>query len=98
MSKFDAPIKEDGFQDIPDWKAAEDNLRSDGLHPEATLIKLMAREIEATEQRIAALIEAGDCLSFMAQTSGGTAGRDDGLVKAIENWDRVRGYRGDSDE
>lgn len=32
------------------------------------------------------LIKAGDKLSFMAQTSGGTTGRDDELVEAIKEW------------
>lgn len=35
---------------------------------------------------IAQLVEAGNHLSFMAQTSGGTAGRDDALVLAIGAW------------
>ncbi len=33
-----------------------------------------------------ALIEAGNKLCLMAETSGGTAGRDDGLVDAINHW------------
>ena len=36
------------------------------------------------------LIKAGDKLSFMAQTSGGTAGRDDDLVAAIEDWQKAK--------
>lgn len=43
------------------------------------------------------LKRAGDTLSFAAQTSGGTAGRDDGLVAAIEGWkhacDKARALR-----
>jgi hypothetical protein len=42
---------------------------------------------EATAKRCAACQDMGDALkklSFMAQTSGGTAGRDEDLVKAIE--------------
>lgn len=35
---------------------------------------------------VKALDEAGNRLSFMAQTSGGTAGRDDGLMAAIDGW------------
>ena len=36
------------------------------------------------------LIRAGDLLSVCAQTTGGTAGRDDGLVAAIEGWSEAR--------
>ena len=36
--------------------------------------------------RVKVLEEAGNRLSFMAQTSGGTAGRDDGLMAAIDGW------------
>jgi len=36
------------------------------------------------------LVAAGDKLSLMAQTSGGTAGRDDGLVAAIQNWQEAK--------
>lgn len=32
------------------------------------------------------LMKAGNSLSFAAQTSGGTAGRDEGLVAAIDGW------------
>lgn len=37
-----------------------------------------------------ALLEAGDALSFAAQTSGGVAGRDEGLVNAIDGWAKAR--------
>ena len=39
--------------------------------------------------REAVLREAGNRLSFAAQISGGTAGRDEGLVAAIEGWERA---------
>lgn len=37
-----------------------------------------------------ALLAAGDRLSVCAQTTGGTAGRDDGLVAAITGWKEAR--------
>jgi hypothetical protein len=49
------------------------------------------------ELAYAELKKAGDALSFAAQTSGGTAGRDEGLVAAIEGWqtakDKARALR-----
>ena len=36
------------------------------------------------------LIRAGDLLSVCAQTTGGTAGRDNGLVDAIQGWGDAR--------
>lgn len=43
-------------------------------------------EITRLQARVKVLEEAGNRLSFMAQTSGGTAGRDDGLMAAIDGW------------
>jgi predicted nuclease with TOPRIM domain len=41
---------------------------------------------DALQREVDALRGAGDKLSFAAQTSGGTAGRDEGLVAAIDGW------------
>lgn len=49
--------------------------------PKDTVDHLLAKD-----QLITDLVEAGNRLSFMAQTSGGTAGRDAGLVAAIGGW------------
>jgi len=38
------------------------------------------------DKRVKALVEAGNWLSVCAQTTGGTAGRDDALVAAISSW------------
>lgn len=35
------------------------------------------------------LIRAGNALSLAAQTTGGTAGRDDDLVRAIDGWSQA---------
>lgn len=42
-----------------------------------------------TPDLFAQIIAAGDKLSLAAQTSGGTAGRDAGLVEAIAEWERI---------
>ena len=56
-------------------------------------LKLVAEEaatrISTLSSREAVLREAGNRLSFAAQISGGTAGRDEGLVAAIEGWERA---------
>lgn len=36
------------------------------------------------------LIVAGDRMSLMAQTSGGTAGRDNDLVAAVQKWQEAK--------
>lgn len=46
----------------------------------------MTDKITNLQARVKALEDAGNRLSFMAQTSGGTAGRDDGLMAAIDGW------------
>jgi hypothetical protein len=45
---------------------------------------------EAAEARVRELERAGDRLSVAAQTTGGTAGRDEGLVEAITGWQAAR--------
>ena len=42
--------------------------------------------VKAAIQAARTVIKAGDDLSLMAQTSGGVAGRDDGLCAAIAHW------------
>lgn len=46
--------------------------------------------ITALENAFASLRKAADKLSFAAQISGGTAGRDEGLCAAIEHYDAER--------
>lgn len=41
----------------------------------------------ALDKAILGLMKAGNALSFAAQTSGGTAGRDDHLCLAIIHWE-----------
>ena len=43
-----------------------------------------------TRDALDRLIEAGNALSFAAQISGGVAGRDEGIVIAIEGWTKAR--------
>jgi len=50
----------------------------------------MIARIEALEAENARLREAGNRLAFMAETSGGVAGRDDALVSAIEEWAKAK--------
>lgn len=50
----------------------------------------MGARIAALEAERDRLREAGDKLSFAAQTTGGVAGRDEWLVAAIEGWQRAR--------
>ena len=45
--------------------------------------------------KMPALLKAADHLSVCAQTSGGTAGRDDGLVDAISDYSKIRAALGD---
>lgn len=49
-----------------------------------------ADDARALALATAKMLKAGDTLSFAAQTSGGTAGRDDGLVEAIDGWSKAR--------
>jgi hypothetical protein len=49
-----------------------------------------ASDAEALGNARRNLIDAGNKLSFAAQTSGGTAGRDEGLVAAVEGWTKAR--------
>lgn len=50
---------------------------------------LLEKEIAALRAEIAELVTALKTLSFAAQTSGGVAGKDDGLVAEIENAEAV---------
>jgi hypothetical protein len=47
-------------------------------------------ERDALAARVEQLLRAGDTLSICAQTTGGTAGPDDGLIEAIKGWERAR--------
>lgn len=49
-----------------------------------------ADDARAVALATAKMLKAGDALSFAAQTSGGTAGRDGGLVEAIDGWTKAR--------
>lgn len=53
-------------------------------------IKKAADTIEGLLLRIESLTEAGDKLSVAAQTTGGAAGHDKGLVAAIDAWAALR--------
>ena len=53
-------------------------------------IKDLEDRAEAAKAEVERLREAGDALSFAAQTTGGTAGRDEGVVTAIEGWTKAR--------
>ena len=79
---------------IPDWHGAE-GLALDGARA------YLAGKVPVDDVRIAythpgpppaaapavrELVEAGKALSFAAQITGGTAGRDDGLVAAIDRF------------
>lgn len=48
-------------------------------------------EIDRHRDRVDALRKAGNALAVAAQTAGGTAARDDGLVAAIEAWTAAAG-------
>ncbi len=52
----------------------------------------------ALEARAARMEKAGDRLSVAAQTTGGTAGRDEGLVAAITGWQIARAALTDTRE
>ncbi|SFI15119.1 hypothetical protein [Albimonas pacifica] len=43
-------------------------------------------EIARLEKEIEALLEAGNKMSIAAQTTGGVAGRDEGLCEAVAGW------------
>jgi hypothetical protein len=60
------------------WRA-----RCDISDASAAALVLRLRDAKA---RAARLEEAGNRLSFAAQTTGGTAGRDEGLCAAIDAW------------
>lgn len=55
-----------------------------------TEIEPMPWHTSALDKQITTLITAGNALSLMAQTSGGTAGRDDALCAAVDRWDAER--------
>jgi hypothetical protein len=48
------------------------------------------RNMSALDIASLEIVAAGDKLSLMAQTSGGTAGRDNDLVAAIQNWQEAK--------
>lgn len=54
---------------------------------EADQLLAYIAQLEARCERMAG---AGNKLSFAAQTSGGVAGRDEGLIAAIDGWARHR--------
>jgi hypothetical protein len=62
------------------------NVYRDG--PEGSVCYIMSASEADERVMIAApdLLAAGNVLSFAAQTSGGTAGRDEALVAAIDAW------------
>lgn len=49
----------------------------------------LARQVIHLTKRLAEVQRVGNRLSIAAQTSGGVAGRDDGLVAAIEEWGAI---------
>jgi hypothetical protein len=49
-----------------------------------------AERIAGLEAERARLLKAGNALSFAAQITGGVAGRDEGLVHAIDGWARAK--------
>jgi hypothetical protein len=51
---------------------------------EAAAIENRAFTTPVPDEAVRRLVEAGKALSFAAQITGGTAGRDDGLVAAID--------------
>lgn len=52
--------------------------------------KYYSAERERLRAEVERLLKAGDRLSFCAQTSGGTAGQDDDLIAAINEWQLAR--------
>jgi hypothetical protein len=69
-------------RDCPYYPESLTKLNADRI--EAQLAERDA--LEAENQR---LREAGRLLSLMAQTSGGTAGPDTGLIEAIDRWENA---------
>jgi hypothetical protein len=53
-------------------------------------VEALRAERDALAARVEQLLRAGDTLSICAQTTGGTAGPDDGLIEAIKGWERAR--------
>jgi hypothetical protein len=51
-----------------------------------THIEAQSAQIAALRAQVGALARAGNHLSVWAQTTGGTSGRDDGLVDAVDIW------------
>ena len=71
-----------------------DHFDADDLHREAAdRIEALEARAEKAEAERDALRKAGDRLSFCAQTSGGTAGTDDDLVDAINEWADARALK-----
>ena len=70
----------------------EADLASGSFYKESDIDRLMERAetaeaaLAASEAKVARLVAAGNWLSVRAQTTGGTAGRDGGLVDAVEQW------------
>ena len=77
------PLPDDPAEmDLVTWAQFRDRAKeaSDRILADADRIKALN----------ARLRKAGDRLSFCAQTSGGSAGRDDDLVEAINGWAAAR--------
>jgi hypothetical protein len=67
------------------WSGDDD---SNAYVPADTLAAVTA-ERDALRNKVASMRRVGNTLSFAAQTTGGTAGRDAGLVAAIDAWERL---------
>jgi len=65
------------------WKKAP-NIEAAQAAAQANYAARVLASIDADKLR--ALVEAGNWLSVCAQTTGGTAGRDDELVAAVARW------------
>lgn len=77
-------------------REAYDAGQTDATFSVAFAIRAIPIAPPAPDPRVAALVEAGDKLSLAAQTSCGTAGRDDNLVAAIEAWTAARAALGET--
>lgn len=91
-------LAHDRYARIAQLEAERDERHA--LHVEQVRItnEWIARADRA-EARLRKAVEAGNRLSFAAQTTGGTAGRDEGLVAAIDAWAATLArLQGESDE
>ncbi len=81
---------------IVGWNAGWDEAQYQAAHGRPSdgditpKYEFTSAEMAAVEAERDALRAAGDRLSVCAQTTGGTAGRDDGLVAAITGWKDAR--------